>query len=706
MLQVIQDFKSGEIRLIDVPPPTVAPGMVLVQTRASAISVGTERATADVGRKSLIGKARARPDQVKKVLDNVKREGLMTTIKKVKSKLEDWKQMGYSSSGVILAIGEGVDDLKPGMRVACGGADYAVHSEVVLVPKNLCVPIGDSVSFEDAAFTTISAIALQGIRKAEVQLGDNVVVMGLGLIGLLTVSLLKASGANVLGMDIQEDRLNWAQKLGIDQTALLGRDDPRKAVQAWTNGRGADAVILTVATQSAEPMQTAPHLLRDRGRIVLVGVAGLELEREPFYRGDLELRFSRSYGPGRYDSQYEEKGIDYPIGYVRWTERRNMEAVASLMAQGKFQPSILVTHRFNVSEADRAYDMILKGKESPLGVVLEYPQEPDLSVHLKVTARPAQKKLGIGVIGAGSFARSFILPEIAKFKDAEIRSIATAHGHTARMIAEKYQILEIATDPLKILEDDAVNLVFILTRHDLHGKLTMEALRRGKMVYVEKPLVRTPEEFNELRETLKAASNPWFMVGFNRVFSPHVAFLKSQFQAGPTFPIFRVNAGPLPADHWLKDPDLGGGRWVGEGCHFLHFALNWMGTQPRAFAVHGIPLQGEHLDENLSLLLDFGERGTFSLLYTSRGAAQYPKEHLEVWGGDKTAVLEDFRTTTVYPGKKIFKTRGQDKGHKREIQKTLEAALGGSPPPLDMDEIIATHDWLFKIADGLRKNNG
>ncbi|MBU1881275.1 zinc-binding dehydrogenase, partial [bacterium] len=488
MLQVIQDFKSGQIRLVEVPPPTVSPGMVLVKTAVSAISVGTERSTADVGRKSLIGKAKARPDQVKKVIDNVKREGLITTYKKVKSKLEDWKQMGYSSAGTVLAVGKGVDDIKPGMRVACGGAEYAVHAEAVVVPKNLCVPIDDVVNFEDAAFTTISAIALQGVRQADVRLGENIIVMGMGLLGLVTTSLLKASGANVLGMDIRESGLKSAKELGADQTVLIGGEDTKDAVLSWTEGRGADAVILTVATQSNDPIKTSPYFLRDRGRIVLVGVAGLELDRDPFFMGDLELRFSRSYGPGRYDAQYEEKGIDYPIGYVRWTERRNMESIVKLMAQGEFLPSKLITHRYKINEAETAYNVILSGEENPIGVIFNYPQESKLDTQMRIKPRAATKKLGIGLIGAGSFAKSFILPEVAKFADTELRAIATAHGHTARMIGEKYDIPQITTDALKVLEDDTVNLVFILTQHDTHGPLAMEALRRGKMVYVEKPM--------------------------------------------------------------------------------------------------------------------------------------------------------------------------------------------------------------------------
>jgi predicted dehydrogenase/threonine dehydrogenase-like Zn-dependent dehydrogenase len=705
LLQVIQDFKSGKIRLVDVPSPTVTPGMVLVKTHRSAISVGTERSTADVARKSLLGKAMARPDQVKKVWENVQREGLGTTIKKVKSKLEDWKAMGYSSTGTVLSVGMGVDDILPGLRVACGGADYAVHADITLVPQNLCVPIHDNVSFDDAAFTTISAIALQGIRQADVRMGENVVVMGMGLLGLITVELLKASGVNVLGMDIRQSGLEWAKKTGVDQTFLLGHGDAEAVVAAWSRGRGADSVILTVATQSADPMKLAPHLLRDRGRIVLVGVTGLELEREPFYHGEHELHFSRSYGPGRYDPDYEEKGIDYPIGFVRWTERRNMEAIVDLISQDRFHPSRLITHRYPITEAEKAYDAILEGTGSPVGVLLEYEPEVKSVPPVSMPARLPVKKLGIGLIGAGSFAKSFILPEIIKSSDAEIRAIATAHGHTAQMIAEKYHIPNLSTDAQKVLDDDSVHMVFILTRHDLHAPLVMEALRRGKMVYVEKPLVLTSEELDELEALLPQVKSPWIMVGFNRVFSAHANFMREQFKESPQFMLYRVNAGSLPKEHWLKDPQVGGGRWVGEGCHFLNFAFHWMGSDILGASVSGYPLPGEKPDENLTLKLDFGSKGTFTLLYTSQGARQYPKEHLEIWGGGKTGIMEDFRLSTVHPGKKTFKTSSQDKGQAEEVKRTLEAALSGAPSPLSLKELLTTHRWLFKIEKMLRNEN-
>jgi polar amino acid transport system substrate-binding protein len=705
MLQVIQDFKSGAIRLVDVPAPEVSPGNVLVRTRVSAISVGTERTTADVARKSLIGKARSRPDLVRKVWENVQREGLATTIKKVKGRLDEWKPMGYSATGDVLAVGAGIDDILPGMRVACAGAEHAGHSQIILVPKNLCVPLLDSVQFEDAAFTTIASIALQGIRRGEVNLGDNVVVLGLGLVGLLTVDLLKASGANVLGMDIRGSALDWAKKFNVDQTVLLGEDDPEEAVAAWSGGRGADLVILTTATQSSVPMRMAPTLLRDRGRLVVVGVAGLALEREVFYMRDLELLFSRSYGPGRYDPGYEEKGRDYPIGFVRWTERRNMEAVISLIAQGKIHPSKLITHRFPITEADKAYQMILEGKEAPVGVILNYPDEPVTSRRMTISARPAAKSLKIGVIGAGGFARNFILPQIARCSDAQIAMVATAHGHTARMVAEKYGIPEATTDAAQVLNDDSINMVFVLTRHDTHASLVCEALRRGKMVYVEKPLAMNQAELVQVEEALRNSPFPWLMVGFNRVFSPHTAFLKKHFPQSPAFMFYRVNAGTLPAGSWMKDAQSGGGRWVGEGCHFLHFARHWMGVDPVAFMASGIPLRGEDPMENLSLFLDFGPKGTFSLLYTSRGAKKYPKEHLEVWGEGKTAVLEDFRSVTVFPGKKVHKSSGQDKGIDTEIARTLEAALKGAPPPLDQEELLATHRLLFQIEDSLRQKS-
>jgi predicted dehydrogenase/threonine dehydrogenase-like Zn-dependent dehydrogenase len=702
MLQVIQDFKSGKIRLAEVPAPGVAAGSVLVRTHASAISVGTERTTADVARKSLIGKARMRPDLVRKVLDNVQREGLATTIKKVKGRLDEWKPMGYSVAGVVKEVGAGVEDLLPGMRVACAGADYASHSQIVVVPKNLVVSLPDGVSYEDAAFTTIASIALQGIRRAEVCLGDNVVVLGLGLIGLMTVELLKACGANVLGMDIRRKALEWAGKVGVDRTVLLGEEDPEEAVAAWSNGRGADVVILTTATQSSAPIRMAPTLLRDRGRLVVVGVTGLALEREVFYMRDLQLLFSRSYGPGRYDPEYEEKGRDYPIGFVRWTERRNMEAVVSLMAQGKFQPSKLITHRFPITEAEKAYQTILEGTESPVGVLLTYPEEPATARRMAIQVRPQAGSLKIGVIGAGGFARNFILPQIAKCRQAQIGVVATVHGHTARMVAQKYNIPDVTTVAQEVLDDDAIRMVFIMTRHDTHAGLVTEALRRGKMVYVEKPLAVNQEQLDQIEEALRRSPAPWLMVGFNRVFSPHAEFLRKHFAHSPHFLLFRVNAGTLPAGHWSRDAGQGG-RWIGEGCHFLHFARHWFAADPRGFAVSGIPMRGEDPLDNLSLFLDFGEAGTFNLLYTSRGAKKYPKEHLEVWGEGKTAILEDFRKTTVFPGKKAHRSSGQDKGIDTEIARTLQAALKGEPPPLDVEELLSTHRLLFQIENSLRQ---
>lgn len=702
MLQVVQDFKSGRIRVVEVPPPALAPGMVLVETRASAISVGTERATVDVGRKTLLGKARARPDLVRKTLETLRKEGLTTTLKKVRSRLEEWKPLGYSSAGIVRAVGEGVERLSPGMPVACGGGGFAVHSELALVPQNLCVPIPEGVSFEDAAFATLSAIALQGLRQAEVRTGDRVVVLGLGLIGLLAVGLLRASGAFALGMDIRESALEWGEKMGMDDGVLLGRDDPVKRTLAWSRGRGADAVLITTATRSKDPLRLAPQLLRDRGRIVVVGVAGLELDREPFYLKELDLRFSRSYGPGRYDPLYEEKGIDYPIGYVRWTEGRNIEATLDLMARGLFRPSQLVTHRFAIEEAERAYALLLEGKEPVVGVLFTYPkrgepQTPTLTLH----PRKRTGKLGIGIIGAGNFARAYLIPEIARFPEGEIRILATAHGHTARMVGERYGVPEVTTDPLAVIHHPDVELVFILTRHHLHAPLLLEALKAGKKVYVEKPMVRTSEELQALARWVEAHPEAWVMVGFNRVFSPHFRFLRESFHTFPQFLFYRVNAGPLPPDHWLKDPVEGGGRWVGEGCHFLHFALHWMGKPPEDFALRGVPVEGEHADENLSLFLDFGDRGSFALLYTTRGAKDYPKEHLEVWGDGLTGLLEDFRHSRLFPGKRRLHTRGQDKGHREEIRKTLAAARHGGPPPLPWDELLETHRWLFRIREAL-----
>ena len=705
MKQVVQDFKSGKIRVIDIPAPQCAPNMVLVRNVASAISVGTERGTVSVAQKTLLGKAKARPDLVKKTLDAIKKEGLLTTLQMVRARLEDWKPMGYSSAGIVIEVGEGVTHVRPGDHVACGGGGYAVHSEIVAVPKNLCVRLPDGVSFEDAAFTTIASIALQAVRQAEINVGDTVVVYGLGLVGLLAVGILKANGAKVIGVDIDKDKLEFGKIMGADEVKFPG-SNLMETVQTFTGGVGADAVLLTASTKSKEPIKVAPSLLRDRGKIVVVGKINLELDWETFYYKELELRFSRSYGPGRYDPSYEEKGVDYPVGYVKWTEGRNMEAIVQLIAQGKLKPSKLITHKFSIEQAEDAYRLITEGSEKPIGVLITYdlPSETTVERTIGVLSAPIKEsKLKIGLIGAGKFGRTFIIPNLVKNPDVRISMIATAHGHTAQMVAEKYKIPTITTDPMEVLNSKDVDIVFILTRHNLHAPLVIEAMKQKKMVYVEKPLVMNWDELHEIEKTAEKIGSVWLMVGFNRVFSPHFKFLRDRFSGGPNFLVYRVNAGPLPPDYWMKDPTEGGGRWIGEGVHFLHFGIHWMKQEPEGVFASGIPVSGEGPDENMSVMADFGNKGTLFILYTSKGARTYPKEHIEVWGNGKTGIIENYRLSRVYPDGKKFKTRLQDKGHKNEVISTINAALSGSPPPLKFEELILTHKWMLKVWDKIRR---
>lgn len=705
MKQVVQDFKSGKIRVIDTPVPQCGPNMVLVRNIASAISVGTERGTVSVAKKSLIGKARARPDLVKKTLDAIKKEGLLTTLQMVRARLEDWKPMGYSSAGKVIEVGEGVNHVRPGDHVACGGGGYAVHAEIIAVPKNLCVRLSEGISFEDAAFTTIASISLQAVRQAEVNVGDTIVVYGLGLVGLLAVEILKANGARVIGVDVDPEKIEYGITMGADDVKLPG-GQLMETVKTITGGVGADAVILTASTKSKEPMSIAPSLLRDRGRIVVVGKVNLELDWETFYYKELDLRFSRSSGPGRYDPTYEEKGVDYPIGYVKWTEGRNMEAIVQLISQGKLKPSKLITHKFPIDKAEDAYKLITEGSEKPVGVLITY-GAPTKEVEKKkvsvLSNLRKDSKLRIGLIGAGKFGRTFIIPNLVKNPDASIAMVATAHGHTAKMVAEKYKIPTITTDPMDVLKSKDVDIVFILTRHNLHAPLVIEAMKQRKMVYVEKPLVMNWDELHEIENTAGKVGSVWLMVGFNRVFSPHFKFLRKRFPNGVNFLVYRVNAGPLPSDYWMKDPTEGGGRWIGEGVHFLHFGIHWMSKEPDEVYVSGIPLSGEGPDENVSVLVDFGNRGILFILYTSRGAKTYPKEHVEVWGDGKTGIIENYRLSKVHPDGKKFKTRLQDKGHKNEIISTINAALSGNPPPLQFDELISTHKWMLRVWDKVLK---
>ena len=714
MKQLVQDFKTGEIKIIEVPPPVLRPDGLLVKNLYSAVSVGTERATVTVGAKSLLGKARARPDLVKKVLESMKKEGVLETLMKVRSKLDVYRALGYSSAGVVWAVGENVSEFRKGDLVACGGGNYAVHAEIVYVPKNLCVKVPEGVDLEEAAFTTIGSIALQAIRQAGVTVGENVAVIGLGLIGLITVQILKAAGCKVAGIDLIKENVEMARRLGADEAILRSDPDLNVSLSNLTEGYGMDAVIITASTRSNDPIDLAAKILRDRGRVIVVGAVGMTLDREEFYMKELSLKLSRSYGPGRYDPLYEEKGIDYPIGYVRWTEGRNMGEFLQLLKEKKVKIKPLITHRFSIENAVTAYDLLLgKIKEPYRGILISYPEIQDLKKTIYVLKEPTKQRVStttanVGLIGAGSFAQKYILPSLSKRKEVRLVGVATASGNNARKVADKFGFEFCTTEAEEILNNPGINLVIIATRHNLHGTLVAEALRKGKAVYVEKPLAINEEELKDIIEAFKASGKPYLMVGFNRRFSPHVAQVINFIggHSGPFSIIYRVNAGYLPPDHWIHDPEEGGGRLIGEICHFVDLIQYITGEKPRKTWGAQVFSQNRQIinEDTLSILIEFERGSVATISYIAIGASNFPKERIEVFGNSKVAVIEDFKRSILYSskGKKKFSTGRIDKGHKREMDLLIDTFINGMDAPIPFSELTLTTVTTFKIQESLR----
>ena len=564
MRQVVQHMRSGKLTVEDVPSPTVQAGGLLVATRASLISAGTERSTVEVAKKSLVGKAMDRPDLVRKVVQKVQKDGLLDTARMVSARLDAPAALGYSCAGIVLEVGEGVTGFAVGDRVACAGQNYASHAEVVFVPQNLCVKVPDSVTFEDAAYVTVGAIALQGVRQADPKLGDIVAVIGLGLVGQITVQLLRANGCRVLAADPDAAKQDLAREHGAEQA--VAPDALAAVAAAATEGHGVDAVLIAASTKESGPVEQAGEIARKKGRVVVVGAVGMTLPREPYYLKELELRLSTSYGPGRYDLEYEEKGRDYPYGYVRWTERRNMAAFIQLIAEGRMNVGALTRYRVPIARAEEAYARILGSSDSPLGVLLTYGEDGAEPARTAVTLRRDAhvSRVRIGLIGAGSHVKDALLPALKKAGDAEIVSVCTQRGINAKALAARVGASACTTDYRDVLQDEAVNAVVVGTRHNLHAELVLAALRAGKHVFVEKPLCLTGEELEEITALYaeKAKAGLRLAVGFNRRFSPHFDKAKA-FLAGrrnPLVMIYRVNAGGLPPDHWTQDPEVGGGR--------------------------------------------------------------------------------------------------------------------------------------------------
>lgn len=693
MKQIVQNYRTGELALANVPSPASRPRGLLVRTVASAVSIGTEKDKVELARSTLFGKALARPDQVKKVIDTLTREGIATTFDKVRSKLDRLSPLGYSAAGRVVAVGEGCEGFRIGDAVACAGAGYANHAELLWVPSNLCAMIPDGVAFEAAAFTTIGSIALHAVRRATPQFGETVAVIGLGLIGQLTVQLLRASGCRVIAVDIAAWKVDLALQHGAD-LALVRSADVIGQTYRLTDGRGADAIVVTAAARDNDPLVLAGELARDRAEVVIVGALPLEVPRSPYYEKELAVRMSRSYGPGRYDRSYEEHGVDYPVGYVRWTENRNMQAFLHALAAKQVSLAKLITHRVPLHAAERAYDLVTGRIAEPfLGVVLQYadgaPQLPRESTARSMPATPSAAV--VGMIGAGSFARGTLIPILEKLPHVTLSSVCTLSGITARDTAMRHGFAAAVDTPEDVLDDPATTAVVIATRHDSHARLAAEALRRGKAVFVEKPLALDRAQLEDVLAA--AATNPRLVVGFNRRFSPHTAHVRSALAgAGALVIHIRVNAGPIAADSWIRDPAASGGRLLGEVCHFLDLAQALTGARlKRVFAAGiGLPDPTSRLRDNVCISVELTDGSVASISYTSQGDVALGKERIEIFGGGVSAVIDDFRVTTVLRGgrSKRLGTR-QNKGHAEELARFIAMVAGASPPPIALDDLRA-----------------
>jgi predicted dehydrogenase/threonine dehydrogenase-like Zn-dependent dehydrogenase len=698
MRQVLQYRRSGDTRVAEVPAPLTPEVGVLVQNQWSLISPGTERMLVEASGANLVSTAFHRKDLVKQVLDKAARDGVAATVDVVRSRIDVAIPLGYSCAGFVLDVGAGASDaFHVGDRVACAGAGQANHAEIVAVPKNLSVHVPDGVSFEDAAFVTVGAIALQGVRIADVRVGEASVVVGLGLVGQLTVQLLKAAGCRVFGIDVASDKVELALASGADAACLRSDADLVQRVKAFSHGRGADAILIAAAASSSDPIQIAPSLARDRAVVVAVGMIGMDVPRNAYYEKELQVRLSRSYGPGRYDRTYEEHGVDYPPGYVRWTEQRNMEGFLDLVAAGSVQPSRLVTHRFPIAEAERAYEVVT-GAEPSLGILLEYPHVAASTAPMstRVDVRPSRPRshtsglIRVGVIGAGNFARSVLLPTLKKLDGVELHGVATASAPSSQQTAARFGFAYTASDWRQIVDDPAIDAVVIATRHDLHATVASAALRAGKPVFLEKPMALCSEDLDALMDAWRSSARV-LQVGFNRRFAPSFQRLKAGFagRRPPLVMAYRVNAGSVPASSWVVDPQQGGGRLVGEVCHMLDTLVDLAGAP--IVSVFAQPMPGSPDDVVLSLAFEDGSIGT--VVYASGGDRSMPKEYLEVLGGARSAVLDDFRTVRLYASGSVANVGGrlarQDKGHAAELAAFVDAVRSGGPSPLDPE--IAAH---------------
>ena len=715
MKQIAQNYKSGELAVLDVPAPVCRPGGVLVRSLYSLISTGTEMMKVSEASMSMVGMARARPDQVRKVLDQVQQQGIVTTYKKVMNKLDSYTSLGYSLCGVVTEVGKGAEEFTVGQLVACAGNEQALHAEYNWVPVNLCAKVPSGVLPEHAAFATVASIAMHGVRRAEVQLGETAAVIGLGLVGQLVLRLLVAAGVQVVGIDPVEERCRLAEKAGA---VLAGKPDDLDAILSElgrvTSGRGADHVFLAAGGHTNGPVEAAVKLARDRARVVDIGKMKLDLPWNAYYEKELDVRFSRSYGPGRYDDRYELEGVDYPVGYVRWTEKRNLESFLELLARNSIEVASLVDGVFPFEEAAKVYGDLKDGTLKAVGVLLEYPvpaQDAPAPATSKILSGPAatrrakplasRNQVSIGFVGAGSYASSMLLPHLAKLETVNLAHVATTKSLSAVNAQKKFGFTTASTDADSVFNDQELDAIFIVTRHASHAKLVCRALETGKAVFVEKPLALTREEAEAIEETIAKTGNDRLMVGFNRRFAPLLAMMKKGFgeAAGSSATRYLVNAGPLAKDSWYLNEGAEGSRFTGEGGHFVDTLSWWADSLPDL-----VYATGGREKSDVTAVIRFASGASASISYLTGGNVRFPKETIDATGGGRSARLDNFRSAAVWTGRgqKVTKARGgQDKGQATEIKQFVEAVRTAGPMPISLSSLLATTKATIAVSESL-----
>ncbi len=705
MKAVLQNMKDGTLQVGDVPPPSLRPGGVLVAVRNSLISLGTERAILALAKKSPVGKARDRPDLARKVINKAKQEGLWSTYQVVRNLLDSPIPLGYSCAGEVIAAGREAGDFQVGQLVACAGLNYANHAEIDYVPRNLAVPLPEGLSCDAASFMTVGAIAMQGVRLAEPQLGETIVVLGLGLVGQLTAQIARCAGATVIAADVDPTKLELARTLGAHHV-MMSDGELAAVVRSMTGGHGADAVLVCAATKSNQVIQLAASASRLKGRVVVVGDVGLQLERRPFFEKEINLVVSRSYGPGRYDPAYENRGVDYPLPYVRWTEGRNMSSFLELLARDEVRVDPLITHRFAIEDAEQAYEIVSGKRQEPaIAILLDYGEKKEHAtrVPLRAAGSSSRDEIRLGVIGAGQFAKGVLLPAFAKHNAVKLDAFCTSSGLTSRHIAERYGSRYCTGDAAEILDDPQIDGVIIATRHDQHAALTTEALRRGKAVFVEKPLALTEDALADLDAVLRETEAPRLMVGFNRRFAPLAIRCKEEFSGrhAPLFVMCRINAGVVPEDSWVLDPVEGGGRILGEVCHFVDTLAFLCGSLPARIHAEraGAAMASPDGSEGVSINLRMRDGSLGVVHYLGNGDPSVPKEYLELFCGERTAILDNYRSLSVHHNNRRRRKRllNQAKGHAEEVAAFVEALRSGDPMPIDPETLISVTQTTFLI---------